>query len=92
MTFPVPNAYGKNQVPCKSTGSPSLFQHHRVGQEVFSECLTVPDPRAWCQKQPDTSTVSVVEDLHTSKLMGPSTEPGLHVKWSESLKSAFTLG
>lgn len=48
MTFPVPNAYGKNQVPCKNTGSPSLFQHHTDGQEVFSEWLTVPDPRAWC--------------------------------------------
>lgn len=48
MTFPVPKAYGKNQVPCKSTGSPSLFQHHTDGQEVFSEWLTVPDPSTWC--------------------------------------------
>lgn len=70
MTFPVPNAYGKNQVPCKNTGSPSLFQHHTDGQEVFSEWLTVPDPRAWCQKHPDTSIFSVVQDLHTFKLMG----------------------
>lgn len=64
MTFPVPKAYGKNQVPCKSTGSPSLFQHHTDGQEVFSEWLTVPDPSTWCQKHPDTTVATVVQDLH----------------------------
>lgn len=48
MTFPEPNACGKNQVPCESAGSPSPFQHHTDRQEVFSERVTVPDPRACC--------------------------------------------
>lgn len=70
MTFPVPNAYGKNQAPCKNTGSPSLFQHHTDVQEAFSEWFTVPDPRAWYQKHPDMSIFSVVQVLHTFKLKG----------------------